>query len=189
MEYIEKLLESYKDKIRSYKKGMYIAREGERCSFIGIVIEGYIKISSISSNGDEIFYKHLYSEDMFGNNLLFSSNPVYKGDVVTMEDTRVFLFDKETFLNLLTTDKEFLESFLFYQSEDAKRLNQTVKLLSMDKAEDRLFYLLRHNRNGLKFKNMSTLALQLGLTRESTSRLVHRLLREGQIYIVDNLIF
>ena len=110
------------------------------------------------------------------------------GDVIAEEDSRIFLFDKETFLNLLTTDKNFLESFLYYQSEDAKNLNQTVKLLSMDKAEDRLFYLLRHNRNGLKFKNMSTLALQLGLTRESTSRLIHRLLREGQIYMIFDFV-
>lgn len=188
MNIILSLKERYPNSIRKYEVGDYIAREGDVCSTISILLNGNIKISSITSNGNEILYKQLSRGDIFGNNLAFSNSPLYKGDVIVEENSTLLVFDKEEFMDLLSESKDFLESYLMYQSEDAKKLNQNVKLLSMNNAEDRLFYLLKHNKNGLKYKNISSLALQLGLTREVTSRLVHRLEKDGRIQIKDKTI-
>lgn len=176
-------------KKRRYEKGEYIAREGDTCTTIGILIEGNVRISSLSYNGNEIVYKILAKGDMFGNNLLFSSNPIYKGDVVAEEDTIILIYNKEEFIDLLSSDKELLLSFLSYQSDDAKKLNQQIKILSMSSAEERLMYLLGHNKKGLRYKNVTSLASLLSLTREVTSRLIHKLEKDGVIEIKDKVIY
>lgn len=172
----------------TYKKGVTIAFEDSLCTKVRLVKSGHIRISSITSNGQEIVYKNLFDGDLFGNNLIFSNNPYYRGDVIAVEQSEVIEFNSEEFLNLLTNNKEFLKGFLHYQSEDSKKLNQTIKVLSIPTSDEKLFYLLQINHGELKIKSITDLSRKLNITREATSRMVNRLIKDNKIELIENVI-
>ncbi len=174
--------------IKTYQKDKYICYENDLCKKVYLVLSGHIRIISTTSNGQEIVYKDLYANDLFGHNLLFSNNPYYRGDVICMEDSKLIEFDKDTFLLTLSTNKEFLKEFLNYQSEDSKKLNQTIKVLSIPSCEEKLLYLLQTNNGTIRIKSITDLAKRLNITREATSRTVHHLIKTNKITYLENII-
>lgn len=182
------LLDLSKYKTRTYEKNQYIAYEGDECKIIRIVLSGHIRIISFSSSGQEIVYKELYQGDLFGNNLLFSEKPYYRGNVICVEKSVVIEFNKLDFINTLSSNKRFLEAYLAYQSEDSKRLNQSIKILTCSTSEEKLMYLLQTSNRQIKITSITDLAKRLNTSREATSRLVHKLVKENKISYKDKII-
>jgi len=170
-----------KVKIVSLIKEQILFNEGDQCESVGIVVEGEIEIVSYSYRGKEIIFNHLYPGMVFGNNLIFSSNPVYKGSVIAKKPAKVALIYKNTLISLLKSNIDFLLKYLQYQSDMGKDLNGKIKLLSLDNAEERFFYYL-HSQNGvITYSSITKLASTLSLQRETLSRLISRLVNEKKI--------
>ena len=112
-------------------------REEDLCVYLGIVKKGQVEIVSYSFEGKEIIFNVINPNEMFGNNLLFSSNPYYKGNVVATVDTELILINKKTLLNILQTNSEFLNLYLEHSSNNVIALNAKIKLLSLDNAKER----------------------------------------------------
>lgn len=175
-------------KIVSLNKEQILFNEGEQCESVGIVVEGEIEIVSYSYGGKEIVFNHLYPGRVFGNNLIFSSNPIYKGSVIAKKPAKVALIYKKTLISLLKSNDDFLLEYLQYQSDMGKELNSKIKLLSLDNAEERFFYYL-HSQNGMiTYSSITKLALTLSLQRETLSRLLSRLVNEKRIIRSKNAI-
>ena len=170
------------------KKGETIFFEHERCTQIGLIKKGEIRIVSYLEDGREILYNVLQDGDMFGNNLIFSNDQRYRGDVVAFKDTKLYLITKEELLTILESNKEFLNTYLTTQAENSKALNLKIKLLTFNNAEDRLLYYLQISKSKIRYRSISDLAKTLFLTRESLSRLIHKLEKENVIYIKDKTI-
>lgn len=160
---------------RTYKKGETIFYENELCEKIGVVKKGEISIKSYFSDGKEVTYNILTAGQMFGNNLVFSSNPFYRGDVIALENSEICFLDKNELVKILKTDDEFLVAYLTRQSDFSKTLNFKIKLLTISSAEDRLIYYLTFNKNKIMYKSITKLANELYLTRESLSRTIKKL--------------
>lgn len=171
-----------------FKKEQILFNEEDECSYVGIVVSGELKIATYTSFGQEIIYNIVKENQMFGNNLLFSKNPYYKGSVIANSNGEVILFNKDSLLKILQSNKGFLESYLSFQADFSKSLNSTIKLLSLSSAEERLLYYLKEH-HPLKIKSISSLSESLYLSREATSRLVSKLIKEGKIYRKDNVIY
>ena len=114
-------------------KGYQIAK-GES---IGIIISGKVDIVSYSFQGREMLINSLKAGELFGNNLIFSSSPIYKGDVIAKEKAVIAFINKEDLVTLLQNNKEFLELYLQAQSDKAKLLTARIQLLSFPNAEER----------------------------------------------------
>lgn len=168
-------------------KNQILFHESDICESIGVVIKGQINIVSYTLDGQEIIYNQIKEKSMFGNNLLFSSNPRYRGNVISVTKTRILLIKKDVLLTILKNNEMFLVKYLQLTSDFSKQLNQNIKILSFDSAEDRLLYLLQEN-NHFKMKSVSDLARQLFMTRETLSRLLTRLEKEGKINRTGNII-
>ena len=162
-------------------KGNIIFHEGDVCESIGIIISGKIDIVSYSFQGKELLINSLKAGEIFGNNLLFSSSPIYRGDVIAKEKSVVAFINKENLTNLLQNNKEFLDLYLQAQSDKAKILTARIQLLSFPNAEERLFYYASKNHNIIEFKNVTTLAATLGVQRETLSRLLTSLVERHLI--------
>ena len=167
-------------RLLKYKKEQILFNEEDECLYVGIVIKGEIKIVSYSLSGQEIIYNVIKEGQMFGNNLIFSNYPRFRGNVIASSDGELILFNKENLLKILQSNSSFLEAYLSSQAEFSKRLNNTIKLLSLSSAEERLLYYLKGN-NPLKIKSISSLSESLYLSREATSRLVSKMIKEGKI--------
>lgn len=175
-------------RLLKYKKEQILFSEDDECLYIGIVIKGEIKIASFTLSGQEIVYNIVKEGQMFGNNLIFSNYPHFRGTVIANSDGELILISKENLLKILQSNLSFLESYLSSQAEFSKRLNNTIKLLSLSSAEERLLYYLKEN-NPLKIKSISSLSESLYLSREATSRLVSKMVKENKINRNGNMLY
>ena len=162
-------------------KNSIIYHEGDLCENIGIVVSGKIDIASYSFEGKEQIINSLKAGDIFGNNLLFSSEPVYRGDVIAKEKSVIAFINKENLVYLLQNNQDFLNSYLKAQSDKAKSLTARIQLLSFTNAEERLFYYASKNDNVIVFKNVTALAATIGVQRETLSRLLTSLIKRHLI--------
>ena len=162
-------------------KNSIIAHEGDVCESIGVIVSGKIDIVSYAFKGKEMLLNSLKAGDIFGNNLIFSSDPVYRGDVVAKEKCVIAFINKENLIFLLQNNQDFLELYLKAQSDFGKSLNARIQLLSFTNAEERLFYYASKNDNVIIFKNVTALAAQIGIQRETLSRLLTSLVNRHLI--------
>lgn len=190
MKNILSLLENYIDEleIHTYKSGQTLFFEGDKCEKVGIVKDGLVSIKSFFSNGKEVTYNRLEKGMMFGNNLIFSSSPFYRGDVICIEDSIIAFATKDQMLKILKENDEFLEAFLAKQADFSKQLNLQIKLLSISSAKDRVLYYLTFNKGFLRYKSITELASTLFLARETLSRTLTNLVDEGSIQIRNKTI-
>ena len=167
--------------VKTLKKNEVLFREDEKCDCVSIVVSGEIRISSTTFDGHELVFNIIRKNDIFGNNLIFSDEPLYKGDVIATIDTTLVLIKRDNLIKLLQSNKEFMVCYLNIQSNFGKKLNSTIKLLSYSSAEERLrFYLFSHN-DRINFRSVSELASILHLQRETLSRLLTKLEKENVI--------
>ena len=175
-------------KIVHIAKESILFSEGEICEYVGLVFRGELKIVSYLEDGKEIIYNTIKEGQMFGNNLIFSSNPVYRGDVAANKETYLYLISKEKLISLLKTNEEFLLAYLQTQSDFGKDLNLNIKLLTLNNAKERFLYFLKTNGDKIKFKTITELAKRIFLTREVLSRTLHELERDQVLFIKDKVI-
>ena len=183
MKSISSLIEKHSEYLEecSYKKNTTIFYENESCQKVGIIKEGEISIKSYFSNGKEVTYNSLSKGEMFGNNLIFSSSPYYRGDVIATADSIIYFLNKEQLLKIMKEDAEFLNQYLTRQSDFSKSLNLKIKLLTISSAEDRLLYYLTFNKGKIRYKSVTKLANELYLSRESLSRTITKLINKNKI--------
>jgi len=162
-------------------KNNVIFHEGDVCETIGIIISGKVDIISYSFEGKELLINSLKAGEIFGNNLIFSSEPVYRGDVIAQEKSVIAIINKENLVYLLQNNKDFLYLYLKAQSDKAKLLTSRIQLLSLVNAEERLFYYASKNDNVIVYKNVTTLAATIGVQRETLSRLLTSLIKRHLI--------
>ena len=162
-------------------KNSVIAHEGDLCENVGIIVSGKVDIISYAFKGKEMLLNSLKAGDVFGNNLIFSSDPVYRGDIVAKEKCVIAFINKENLVYLLQNNQEFLTLYLQVQSDFGKSLNARIQLLSFTNAEERLFYYASKNENVIVFKNVTALAQTMGIQRQTLSRLLTSLVKRHLI--------
>lgn len=167
--------------IKKLNKDSILFRENDICLSIGIVMEGTISIVTYLENGDEIVFNTLKTNEIFGNNLIFSSKPYYKGNIITNEACKVALIKKDYLLTLLRNNEAFMIEYLKIQSDFTKILNNKIKLLSMDSAEERFYFYMHENGNKIAYNSITFLAKELYLERETLSRLLSKLIKAKKI--------
>ena len=173
-------------KVQTFRKNEVIFREGETCISISIVISGEIKISSISFEGDELVYNILTKNDIFGNNLIFSDEPLYKGDVIALGKTTVALISKDNVLEFMSINKDFLKEYLRITSDQAVIDKGLLKILDSSEIEDRLLTYIKLNGRQLKMKSIQDTANKIHVTREALSRTIKKLVEKEIISKEEN---
>lgn len=169
--------------MNSYKKGNVIFHEGDICQQVGQLISGQLLIRSYLVDGQEIIYLRLMPGDFFGHNLIFSNDKHYRGDIVAATDAEVLFFDKTVFIKKIQTDEHFLNIYLEKQVNELKELHHKHRLLTISKLKERFLYLLAYQGGELESDSVGTLAKELAVSRESLSRLLSKLDKDGLINI------
>ncbi len=187
---LDLLSKNEKEKViyQTYKAGEIIFNEGEKAIYLGIVIHGAISIDSYSSTGNLINYNTIMPGEMFGNNLLFSNDQYYLGNVKARTKTTIGLIKKEDLLLILMNNRNFLSQYLQASSNFTKQLNSKVKILSLTHTRERLLYYINNKGGKIYVPNVSELARNLGLSREATSRTITELIKENKIKRIGNSI-
>ena len=170
------------------KKDQLLFHENEVCVSVALVISGQIIIRSIDLNGKEIIYNIINEGGIFANNLLFSNDKRYKGDVIVTKKSKVAFLSEDDLIEILMNNEIFLRTYLSVQAENIKQINFMVKLLSFDSARERFIYYLEYHHRLIEIESITRLSKELSLTRETLSRLISSLIKEKIIIKEKQLI-
>lgn len=173
-------------KIKEAKKNEIIFHEGEKCETVGILKEGLITICSYTFEGKEIVFNTVKPGMMFGNNLLFSNERAYKGDVKAVYDSKIYLINEKSLLSLCAQNISFLKEYLTLSSNAAVNLNERIKTLSFGSLKERLSYMLFLHNGILPYQSLSHLAKELNVERETLSRYLSQQISFGNLKKENN---
>ena len=170
----------------TYLRNQLIYSEGDKCSKIGIIIEGEIKISTITHLEKEETFTIVKKGDIFGNSLIFSSSPYYLGNIIANQKTTICFIDKNSLILELSSNPTLLESYINIISDKTIRIKQQNKLFAHKNIRDRILYYFvmlskQQNTNIIKLPTITKLANELSLPRPSVSRELSNMENDGLI--------
>ena len=182
IKYIKKNTDIKYDEVTA-SKNQTLFFEGDECKSVGLVVSGKISVISYFADGKEIVYNTLGRGEVFGSNLIFSSSPFFRGDVVAVEESEILYITKDELLKGLSENVGLLEMYLQNQSDFSKSLNFKIKLLTINNAKDRIIYYLSMHDNKIEYRSVTKLAKELYLTRETLSRTMYKMQKDGELEI------
>ena len=169
-----------------YERGDIIFTNNEECTSVGFVIKGAIKITSITFLEKEETISYIKENEMFGNALIFSSNPHYLGDVIAEKKSTIIFINKKELIKLLQTNESFLNLFLKEISDKSIKIKKQNKLFAHKNIKDRILFYLKEISNQQRsstiyITSITKLSLELSLPRPSVSRELSNLEKENLI--------
>lgn len=162
---------------RSFQKGDYIFREGERSETLFVVKEGLIKLTKTSAEGKEQILRILFPGDFFGLFSLLRDEKHYM-NAESAQQTIICSIEKRDFLKSMESNSEMSFRFLLAMNDRLYEADESVGNLSLMEVEQRLAKALILFHNKMKTdKEIFTLPITkkdlasfIGTTPESVSR-------------------
>lgn len=172
-------------KIQKYKKGMIIFNDGDTCTSLGLVLTGAIKIVTNTFTENEFEINHINENGIFGNNIIFTNNPIYLGTGIALKESSVIFIKKSKLIELFK-NQIFLLNYLQTTSFQTKQIQKKIKVLSQTSIRDKIMFILYDNYNHNKsktylIKSKIDFANFINCTRPSLSRELINLKKEGLI--------
>lgn len=173
--------------LKKYKYNDVIFNQGSPCTAIGYIENGEVSIITLTHTEKEETITYLKKGEVFGDILLFSNTNIYLGHAICKKEATIRYFYKEEMLKLLEK-KEVLTSFLEELSNKAMDIKKENKLLKHKNIEDRIMHYLleesqKRNHQPIALSSITYLANILAIPRESISRKISKLAKEGKIKI------
>ncbi len=170
----------------TYQKNQIIFTEGTKCSKIGIILEGEIKISTITHLEKEETFTIVKKGEIFGNSLIFSSSPYYLGNIIATQKTTICFINKADLITELSNNPKLLEYYINAISDKTIKIKQQNKLLAHKNIRDRILYYFitlskKQNSSIIKLSSITKLSSELSLPRPSVSRELSKMEVDGLI--------
>lgn len=179
--------------VQSFSKDSIILSEMDAGSALFIIISGKVKISRISNIEDdkEVILSILNPSDFFGEMALLDGQ-TRSATATAMEDSKIFLIQRNDFLDLLNTHPEVSIALLQELTQRLRGAGMKIKALSLKDAEGKVATVLLQLADDIgKIKNgvveieklpyQHELANMAGTSRETISRTLHSFAKKGLV--------
>ena len=141
-EEIESMLSCLGARLRSYKKGEFVFRQGERLSDITVLVEGRLHIQKDDYWGNRSILAEISVGEMFGEAYAAPDSGALLNDVVAIEDSVVIFFDVKRILTTCSSACRFhaavVQNMFFAISEKNRRLVQKLGHISQRTTREKL---------------------------------------------------
>ncbi|MBN2033925.1 MAG: Crp/Fnr family transcriptional regulator [Deltaproteobacteria bacterium] len=170
-----------------FRRGAVIFSEGEEGKGFYVVIQGRVKVYKLSADGKEQILH------IFGPGEPFGEVPVFTGQnfpahAEAMEESRVFFFPKQSFVNLIKQNPALALNMLGILSKRLRRFTALIDDLSLKEVPGRLaaylLYLSKQKKGSPDLELSITkaqLAGLLGTIPETLSRILAKMAAQGLI--------
>ncbi len=191
MEFMEKL----KDKgvIKKFKKGEIILREGSRGFNFYFILKGLVDVVLYTPGGRRVILNVLEEGNFFGEMSVLEGLP-RSANIEAKTDCEILEISKENFLSTVKKHPECALSVLVECCNRLRTANEKIRLLSIPSAEERIksyleFLMAKGYITKEKFKMPSKkqIAEEIGLTRETVTRTLKKLEKEGWLKELKSL--
>ena len=129
-------------KLRTYKKGEYILRQGERLSDILVLAEGSLLIQRDDYWGNRSILGHIGVGEIFGEAYAAPESGTLLNDVIATEDSSVFFFDVKRVITTCSNACRFhslvVQNLFFAVSEKNRGLVQKLDSISRRTTREKL---------------------------------------------------
>lgn len=172
--------------IRRFNRGDTIYTPLDICKHLNIIIEGQVKLCKYLADGQEQILSFLYSDDVFGEAIVFDKNN-YVVTVIAEMDTKIAMVHRNVLLNLTQRNKDFTLEFFREFSNKIRILNNKVEMLSLKTIKQKIArFLLNLSDEEDKIQirlpySKQKIAFLLGTSREAISRNFSELENQGYI--------
>lgn len=173
-----------KYRVKSFKKGDYLAYKGEIAKELSIVTRGSVNTSIILDSGISFSTKFHSAPYPLGALALFAKKNHYRADFMALEDCDVISVSKEGIEDQMSRCRVFLRNFIAYNTSKIDVFASHLTVLTQKSLKAKLsFYILTSSRKGVfRFdKTIEELASYLCVERPSLSRVLSQFIKCGLI--------
>jgi CRP-like cAMP-binding protein len=170
-----------------FRRGQTIFTEGDDATGFYVGITGRVKIFKLSFEGKEQILHIFGPGEPFGEVPVFTGQH-YPANAEAMEESRIFFFPRESFIELISNNPSIALNMLAVLSLRLHRFTRLIDDLSLKEVPGRLSaYLLYLSEQGKGTSDLeltitkTQLASLLGTIPETLSRIFGRLSKEGLI--------
>lgn len=186
---IEAMLGCLQARLRTYKKGSFVLRQGERLDKIMVLAEGKLHIQRDDHWGNRSIINIITPAEMFGEAFAAPDSGALLNDVLAVEDSVVFLFDLNRIITVCSSACRFhsmvVQNLFFAISEKNRKLVQKLGYMSERTTRGKLIAYLsdeakRQNSSAFSIPfNRQQLADYLSVDRSAMSSELCRMRDEG----------
>jgi len=186
-------------KTKHYKKGDVIARQGDICKYLYILLKGAVKTEMVTETGGQLTIEVIKAQRPLASAFLFAENNRFPVDVITLEDSLVLMIPKDQVIELFQKDAAFMQRYITYNANKTQFLSRKLQVLTIKTIKGKLaHYILEqlsicHSfspkiNTFLMDKNQTELAKSFGVTRPALARTLAEIQQEGAIKAERNKI-
>ena len=139
---IESMLTCLDARLKYYKKGEYVFRQGERISDITVLVDGNLHIQKDDFWGNRSILGEIIVGEMFGEAFAAGDSGALLNDVVAVEGSAVVFFDVKRILTTCSSACRFhattVKNLFFAISEKNRKLVQKLGVLSKRTTREKL---------------------------------------------------
>lgn len=176
---------------KSYQKNDVILMEDEVGTALFVIVTGKVKVARSSNDGREVILTILSDSDFFGEMAILDGQ-TRSATVTAIEDSELFLIQRNDFLNLLREHPEIAISLLQELTKRIRTADVKIKALSLKDAEGKVATVILQLADDLgkikqgkveieKLPLQQDLANMAGTSRETISRTLHSFAKKGLI--------
>lgn len=169
---------------RVYRKGDFIARQGDIVGSLYLLSEGRVKTQMITESGGVLSVETIIAPRPLAPAFLFAENNRFPVEVVAMEECKVVMIPKESVMKQLATNENFLKSYMAFNANRTQFLSERLQLLSIKTIKGKLSYYIQQRASGDVFcmdRNQTQLAEYFGVARPSLARSFSEMVEHGAV--------
>lgn len=181
---------------RKYSKDEPILLEEDSGNALFVILSGKVKVSRSSNDGREVILTILGESDFFGE-MAILDGLARSANVIAIEESEVFLIQRNDFLQLLQDHPEISIILLQELTSRLRNADMKIKALSLKDAEGKVAtVLLQIAEYSGKIKGgvveisqlpiQQDLANMAGTSRETISRTLHSFAKRGFVELDGN---
>ena len=183
-------------RLRTYKKGEYVFRQGEHLNYITVLVGGELYIQRDDYWGNRAIVNRIAIGEMFGEAYIAPESGALLNDVIAVEDSEVIFFDVRRIITVCSSACRFhsmvVQNLFFAISDKNRTLVQKLGHISKRTTREKLISYLSEEakrQNSASFTipfNRQQLADFLSVDRSAMSNELCKMRDEGLIEFEKN---
>jgi len=155
--------------VKQYPAGYIVELEGSKSTYLGIVLQGSLTVTSYTLSGNPIQISTLQEGMIFGDVLLFANKTnTIPGNIITQVPSSIAMIPYDLVETYLISNHQFLKNFLGLLTDKVHEYNMNSKLLSQDTLRDKILFFLRSET----LKQQSSV-IEMNMTKEELANKLH----------------
>ena len=176
-EALSQLLREAPNSLRTYKEGEFIARQGDVCRSLFILMKGNVRTQMENAEGKQLTIDRIKAPDILAPAFIYASENRFPVNVEATELCEVLVMDRKRFENFMHAQPAVMRNFIAIISDRSLFLSRKLNEFALQSLKSRLLNYLR--AQGIH--NQQEVAFILGVARPSLARALAELIAEGKV--------